>query len=112
MRTSRRLLPFLVLSALLGLAAPAPPAPTAAPAVRLLRTQRVGDVTYFHLRFEEPVGRTTAGDSEPRLVPQDGKTRNVCVRSGALIQVPTPDRPFVAKGQPEPPGPAPVLGLE
>lgn len=65
--------------------------PAKAPAVRELRTQKVGDATFFHVRFEVPAdlslpqwdrlpwtdARRTALARLPGLVPQDGKTQAV-----------------------------------
>ena len=63
-----------------------------APRVRDLRTQRVGDTTFFHVHFEPPadmesvpVGPDTHTlTRQPRLVPQDGKTQAVYHRVEGL----------------------------
>src|SRR4051794_11019825 len=55
------------------------------PRVQELRTQRVGDTTYFHVRFATPADMetvavgpdTNALTRQPRLVPADGKARAV-----------------------------------
>src|SRR5947209_8403286 len=115
MRNSRHRLAVLALPAALGLAASALPLPAAAPPpVRLLRTQQAGDVTYFHVRFDSPAGLTTAGDRQPRLVPQDPRTRNVCTRAGTpgVITPPGFDAPVMPRREGLPQGPAPVVGLE
>jgi hypothetical protein len=85
------------------------PADAAEPsAVRLLRVQQAGDATYFHVRLEPPGG--LRGEGEARLVPQDGRTRNVWPRrtdnAGAGEYMP--------KGafRPTDDVPAPVVGLE
>lgn len=66
-----------------------------APRLRELRTQRVGDMTYFHVRFDLPadmrlpeLARWSMTDAQranlarlPRLVPQDSKTRLVYWRA-------------------------------
>src|SRR5207244_10187220 len=69
----------------------------AEPPVRALRTQRVGDVVYFHVRLDLPADaarpaalRASADWPEaalrglgrlPRLVPQDGRARAVYLRA-------------------------------
>ena len=64
------------------------------PAVTELRTQRMGSVTYFHVRFERPedlaLGEMSAGPygeadrrklaQRPQLVPQDGRASAVYPR--------------------------------
>ncbi len=64
------------------------------PKVRELRTQRIGDTTYFHVRFERPAnmawpalaaGPYSEGERRklaqlPRLVPRDGRTSAVYPR--------------------------------
>jgi hypothetical protein len=87
-------------------AADAPPSPR----VRALRIQRVGDTTYFHVRFEVPAdmeGEMEGPNAQtfirrPRLVPQDGKTHAVYhrfdtpaipVRDQPLPQAEPPQRP-------------------
>ncbi len=117
MRKPRPRLAVLALPALLGLGASALPLPAAAPPpVRLLRMQQVGDVTYFHVRFDPPAGLQTAADGgEPRLVPQDDRTRNVYLRAGSRQAVPGGSRPAFEERPPredQPRGPAPVVGLE
>jgi hypothetical protein len=107
-----------------------------APRVRLLRTQQVGDVTYFQVRFEPPADlesvRPAANASnppvspptvdwtrQPRLVPQDSKMRAVYHR----FELPTTLDPFLRAPPPPPPGsaaprpaqpplPVPIEGLE
>jgi hypothetical protein len=83
---------LLVLTMLLG--GPAALRAADAPRIRLLRTQQVGDVLYFHVRFEIPTDMDNtqptsnastspviSGSIErahgPRLVPQDEKVRAV-----------------------------------
>lgn len=92
------------------LALPAGPVAAAPPSVRLLRTQQVGDVTYFHVRIEAPRGLT--GDGDPALVPQDDKARNVCPRrpdnAGRAWAPVTPEAPPGTN----PTGPVPAIGLE
>jgi hypothetical protein len=79
--------------ALLGTSAG--PALAGGPAVQELRTQRVGNTTYFQVRFQPPddlrlprfderlgwrTGNRPAVNRLPRLVPQDGKACNVYLR--------------------------------
>src|SRR5579859_3252622 len=67
----------LTLPAFLGLMhAPLGAAPP--PAVRELRVQKVGDITYFHVQLATPQRMTP--DGEARLVPQDGQATHVCRR--------------------------------
>ena len=63
----------------------------AAPEVNELRVQRVGDTTYFHVRFARP--KDMANDGEARLVPQDKGASHVYRR--------VEDRP-AAMGPPPP----------
>ncbi len=91
-----------------------------APRVRDLRTQRVGDTTYFHVRFDAPpklrppsVEQSPASDLQrwklaqlPRLVPQDGHTRAVYPR--VLIPAYRPTVGFDGTAR----DPVPVEGLE
>jgi hypothetical protein len=60
----------------LGLSGPLPAA--APPAVRGLRVQPVGDVTYFHVVFDTPARMLP--DDEARLVPQGAQASHVCRR--------------------------------
>lgn len=85
--------PWRLAAAVLLLAA-SPLAAADPPGVRELRTQQVGDTTYFHVRFDAPpklrlpqVEQTPASDLQrwklallPRLVPQDGHARAVYPR--------------------------------
>lgn len=80
--------------ALLTLAALATAAHAEAPPLKALRTQRVGDTTYFHVRFERPAGMHvpkvaggpfSEGDKRklaqfPQLVPQDARAAAVYPR--------------------------------
>jgi hypothetical protein len=91
------------------------------PSVRELRTQKIGDTTYFHvafaappnlavfqprdLTFGAPGGRADLG-RQPRLVPQDDRARAVYPRWEPLASAPLPFRPVESTGQP------PVTGLE
>jgi hypothetical protein len=113
----------LVLPAVLGLAWPALAAE--APSLRDLRTQKIGGVTYFHVRFETPKGYLPEAPGpdrwnarswsvaeailEPRLVPQDGKTQAVCWRGN---ERPGMMAPPGVPGQIGPRQPVPVEGLE
>jgi hypothetical protein len=113
------------IAAFLGVFLSAPFLPAAAPEVRDLRVQRVGDKTYFHVRFATPKGM--AIDGEARLVPQDKQAGHVYRRvdDRQALMAPLPpnaieEEPAVeAKGtipgaQPPqtPRRPAPVEGLE
>ncbi len=78
----------------LGLTVDLPAAPKRGePAVRELRVQTVGDVTYFHVRLDVPRDLATAAEQQfggffpaptpslaPRLVPADAGVRLVCQR--------------------------------
>lgn len=106
---------LLALPALLGLMHArlnaAPP-----PAVRGLRVQKVGDVTYFHVQFATPQRMTP--DGEARLVPQDGQASHVCRRMARPPGGPPPGapiRPDARPGVQPPPAsrqPVPVDGIE
>jgi hypothetical protein len=91
--------------------AAAAPRRGAGPPARLVRIQRAGDVTYLQIRFDTPQG--LANEGEVRLVPQDNRTRNVCVRPvrGREPGEPVPGRPVV-RGIEGPADVAPVVGLE
>ncbi len=104
---SRRELPLLLVCCLFF-----PPARAADSfKVRELRVQKVGDVTYFHVRLM-PSGETTI--VEGRLVSPDGKARHIYLRS-AFPNIPSAaetekseDKTAPAK----PREPVPVEGLE
>jgi hypothetical protein len=118
MRMPPRCLVSVAGPVVLGLLAPSVGRAAAPPAVRQLRTQQVGDVTYFHVRLDAPHRLTT--DGQPRLIPQDARSRLVVARVGSA----GPERPGFAPppveirpapgGQPPegPRGPVPVVGLE
>ncbi len=80
----------------------------AAPEVDDLRVQRVGDSTYFHVRFARP--KDMANDGEARLVPQDKGASHVYRRvedRQAALAPPPPD-----PGQPiEEPGVKPEIEI-
>jgi hypothetical protein len=98
------------------------------PTVRELRVQKVGDATYFHVRFEMPRDLGNESTGEPRLVPQDGAARAVYWRPGAfplgdspegVSGAPAPERaveriptPKPKTEPPQPRQPVPVEGLE
>jgi hypothetical protein len=111
----------LSLPAFLGLMhAPLCAAPP--PAVRDLRVQKVGDITFFHVQFATPQRMTP--DGEARLVPQDGQASHVCRRMadqrGAPMGPggPPPGTPIGrdarpgAQPRPAPRQPVPVEGVE
>ena len=117
----RHRLLVLTLPVVLGLASPTSAAE--APPVRELRVQKVGDVTYFHVRFETPrrmfsedpannrwnVSPWAAEEAvvEPRLVPQDGLAVAVCRRTAQANNQPSPGTPGA-----DAPTPVAVEGLE
>jgi hypothetical protein len=71
----------LALPAFLVLGSSAAPLRAAdAPAVRALRMQQVGDITYFHVQFAMPKQMTPMPGQGARLVPQDGQASHVCRR--------------------------------
>jgi hypothetical protein len=103
------------------------------PAVRELRTQVVGGVTYFHVRLEPPRDMDGAPADEPaaailargpRLVPQDGKTwavyHRLAIPEAAKEAAKKPHDakppggppPQPAPAVPAPPEPVPIRGLE
>ncbi|HWG46649.1 MAG TPA: hypothetical protein VN688_28060 [Gemmataceae bacterium] len=112
----------LTLPAFLGLAgAAAPLAAAEPPAMRELRIQQVGDVTYFHVQFATPKRMTPGG--EVRLVPQDNEASHVCQRRADERGLAGPrGAPPVREARPEsapreqPPAaprqPVPVDGIE
>ena len=89
-----------------------------AAAARELRTQKVGAVTYFHVRLEAPKdmldlarlqqsvrdGETADLSRLPRLIPQDGKARVVYLRLPAFDGPQfRPGQPRASEDQPVPP---------
>ena len=110
-----------LLATLLTAGAPAMVGATGTPTVRQLRTQRVGDAAYFHVRFDAPadmrvprIEQWKGSDLQrrmlarlPQLVPQDGNASAVYPR----VQIPDfyPAVGFSAAPVREP---VPVQGLE
>ena len=99
------------------------PATAADPvAVRELRIQKVGDVTYFHVRLAEPRRMPSAdiprneeqpadaAPAEARLVSPDAKARHIYQRQAAFSSTPIP--PWHSKEEKKPREPVPVEGLE
>jgi hypothetical protein len=86
---------FLVLSTAGLLALASQTSAAEPPRLRELRTQTVNGVTYFQARFDRPAGlRWPAGiqdapAQQPRLVPQDDKTRDVGWRWEAVRNWPS-----------------------
>jgi len=83
------------------------PATAADPvAVRELRTQKVGDATYFHVRLAEPRRMppvdtprneeqpADAAPAEARLVSPDAKARHIYQRQAAFSSTPIPPLAF------------------
>src|SRR5215469_4777783 len=120
--------PLLVLAlpAFLVLGSSAAPLRAAdAPAVRALRMQQVGDITYFHVQFAMPKQMTPMPGQAARLVPQDGQASHVCQRiadergqvvppggmPGEILERKS-DAPPSGRPAPTTRRPAPVDGLE
>jgi hypothetical protein len=112
----RHRLLVLTMPAVLGLGlSPSSGRSATPPPVRELRRQQVGDVTYFHVRFDTP--KRMLPDGQASLVPQDDQARNVYQRrpengrGGAMPGGPSGLPPGLVESQP-PRIPVGVDGLE